>query len=773
MLKIRTALLSSIRYLPYDQYKEVLIAAVDNQDDRYKTTNNKLSRNDIKLNYDLFINVLDHIDFILTEKLNNRNDSEIKDIFVLDKVDASKQFSTKSWLDIFKTNLETIIQDDKIPVEQALKFNVLSAVSYDTTLISSSIKEVLASQVSLISRQLSSNSLKNYIYDKVYRDQKPRTEKLLLHVLGEIKDSLINPGDIQDFINEITQDFRTIVKVGKNEERDTENVSRRYESIDKSGTDLEIDLDKVDPKIADQLQEVQTCIEGLHKFNTQEINYDAFGDAYKSAMLLMNSLKEVKITTPADVIKVFNKFKEESITSKTFERFAKEIDKYLNSKTPTEGNYPKQKITFPGNLKDVNTARAMDILARKYNDTKIDMDREETMTCAAFIASSDFLIRIYNILENIVQNIEPGIENKETESPKEEKEVLSMYQYGRFFEVENTDGRFSIKEKNDSKIDSDIDYLTKNFTDYLNKAPYLFVQERLSDIRTEFSGITGNFEVGENGAIVERDSVQLFRDLGMDAKKQETLTNALLDQINMTETGKKFTSFISKLYNKNKYVKRALGLSGKFIFNFGKMALYFINHGGYDSFYKGLDYLRKMPGNYLKGQLIQPEEAKQVYTKIYRDSGLRKAYATLLSFQQSNPKVPLFDNILIKGKKADNKRKALSITVSYFSQYRNLIRDNTVLQKLRTITEKSINLSIGLKKESIEEVLNFLDKVYSTQFNSIEELQTFYDESKKQFYNPNVLKDVPTAMWNKLTLMYSMGTAGTASSYDGRDFNNR
>lgn len=785
--QITKALETSISTLPYLEYKSILSSM--NCLDSYsivsskrtkslladKTTdfnsnirksNIKLTDYELKTNTKYYTEAIDLLIELLTPYAASKNPPER--FFDIEKIDVKEEFSTNTWLTIFRRNLEDLLNKKPEAVDQILAQSVITELELDTNIIDQKIKEFIISSLTEILKQMTSLQLKKKVSDELKINATSKFNKLLDNVLSDIQLSIKDADVNSSLIATIGANLSKALKTGTNKERDIENIRRRYQEKDKSATDIQLfgpDYQKnigQDKKLDSIIKGIVENIKSLDKFATVDLSEnEAFGDSYKSAMLLIDSLKAKQINTVKDILDIYETFNKESVTSRTFDLYNSSITKYLEQKREVGKEIEKKSINFPKDLKNQSSKEAIKVLEEKYRNPKIDLTYENTRICLIFIIAFDVLITISKQLKEVAISIPKVVSENSSQSNQSNqgRETLSIYTYKRFFDVKVEDGKFEIVDRKDDKIEEDLGYITKEFDRVLTAAPYAFCIDRLDEIQSNFNQISNNFVQTEDN-YMEKSSAQLFKELGIPAEKGERLIDVFMDGINSTKTGKKVTSTILKYYNKNAFIKHTLGISGKVLFNFGKMALFFVQHGGYRSFTAGMDYLRKYPKNFLDAKLARPEECKTVYSAI--NKGRVKSSYLHIQKTIAIKELPVFD--LLIEQYNSNKEKNSKVFRQFVESYRILTGTSAVMKVIQRLTKGTVTLGVGLNKDRITKALEFIDKIFDNRNLTNEQIIELYNKEKGGFTGKDFRTDCLISLFAKISQLYNLGAALEASS---------
>lgn len=768
LLETKNYIKNSLSKLSYDSYSSLLSDIINNLEVRQ--SNRGMSDYDIKTEYKYYSEALDNMVELLYPYTQGKVPNP--DLFALEKsIDIEKEFDTDTWLTLFKKDLKEELSRNK-DINKVLEKNVIDNIDLDANIIGEKIKNILINSLKSILDKITSINVKKEISKSLETKSTPRLNKLVDFILSDIKITMTDMAKYNGFIDNISEQLSKSLKIGVDKERDIENVNRRYSerknNIDLSNIDLYSEEFKKalaeDKDLNSIMSSILESFKKLQKFTTIDLSEnDSFGDSYKSAMLLIDSIKDKKLKTLEDIIDLEETFKKESVNSRTFETYNKAISKYLDSKKEEDKITEKKAVLdFPKDLNNKSSIESMKKLEEKYNNPKIIMDYKDTAICISFIIAFDILIDISNSLEKAVIMIPKVVHtNLDDNFNTEAKETLSIYTYKRFFTVNIDNGNFVIEDRKDDKIEEDIDYITKEFDRILYITPYSFCIDRLESIHEYFASLRDKVKDTDNSIFEDKTAEQVFKEAGISPERGERLIDLFLDSINDSTKDAVINSKIMKYINKNAYIKSALGLSGKFMLNFGKMAVYFLKNGGFATFKKGMELLNTYPSEFLKSKLATSDECRRIYERIRSDSALYKAYKNLQSMITRDKDI--IEELIQKtnSEKTKNKR----IFRDFFEDYNILLSEFEIAKVIQRITKGNIPIGFGLSNVSVINMIKFITDISTNKNLSDQEIAKKCSEEKGKNYNSKAF----SAVFTKIVHMFTIGSATAASSYSYRN----
>lgn len=763
--QLNTNIIKSTKFLPYDLYKKNLNSLIAKE----------IDKKDLNINKSDYMNFLDAID----ATINNKISSVYKGISASNNflhIEFDKDFSFSE--DEIKTIIKENFNKNKNVEESVLNLDYLN----DTTILNK-IHNSITAGLNVIQTGLTYTPYKNYLA----RETNIKATVNLNNIISTVNTSILttrvhknyNTEYINNIINEFIDNYLKIkiknIKKNPGKNIEISDIDKIDNSINTKEIFNAIANTKKSTKYVDTILLLKKYINEIHKIDDdikQSINNSSSNSINASIVDVINFGEKIKndYLNEDNINNLNNIFDEFKNKKSILINFLTKINDYINElKTnnpdeQNENNKENSSINFNIEIINTNIDKILKNLKSLHDTHKSQINESQITLIIILLKNIDTFFKIINVLLSILND---SIVNINAQSTK-----FESYAYKEFVNA-NGDLLQSIENTENFKN------INMYFNILLYISPYFYTTYIINEIRHNFESLSGIVDIDDEGNLIDKSSVDLFNELQINDTERNTLMNIFVSKIADTKAGNVIYNWLET----HKLIKTCLKSVGITSFSLGKMAIFFVLNGGFETFNKGLSLLKSWPKEFFKKSIITPQEARDVYYAINKDAEAKSAYAKLSKILTGNiDRKPIFQKFIeFYGKHKDHNpnNNTINALLLYF---KSLVFNIKVLKIFAKTTKTNIldtnftaKFFYGLHANNIKIVLKFMDEMIQSDLTA-EEIIKEYDKLTKnsktsKIFNKDATKDTMSIMYYNIIRMYTSGAAGMASNYNGRKIN--
>lgn len=788
--EVRNWILRSIDLLPYSVYMSSILAAE-------KKDENEPS----------YEKVFDTIKLLIQNKKSNKSSNIFNtrtDLNIKSLIDQNVFMSS------IKNNLAGLLSNKDIPIDQIKSANILVGIGLDKSIFTPDAIKSIKDAISDLLKQLNTDSgVINFIAAANHWDPKDENlisivEEMTGKVAGVIQSIGQNSDNLSDQMEGVLSELIKRIPAGRID------TDIRKKIVGKTRYSSEQAVDKI-------VGTIRTLIDRIPEFTADELKSEVVTQNadYAKLVAFLNSLARTVPQNKEDVLRILTQLQQHGFTTNSFDNWLNGIFSALGKLKAKAQNPYNQKLNFKTSIQAVKSTA--DAFNEKVQSEQIEA--ENGIIIAKIIVACGIVCEICKDFEN--KQIMDAINSTGGENNNNEPATPNIFSYGRYFIIDDKNRTFTERNDKSISIKPTYDFIVDVLRKAWSRIPYNVLSDELDEYMRDFNSSIKSMTTTSSGNVIDTASIEAFDSLQIPEDYEDSFLNFVANKISGL-FGKESGTDEMDIYSANMKWKHALGLTGRFLFNFGKAALFFVNNGGYESYKQCLKYLMDLPEQYLKNSAIQPEEAKEIYRRIHYDHKLLAAFIRLTKFldvkvpintsngqnnqQQTTMRIgaikrPFF---LIISNNIRVGKYASDTILDVIDAYKTMITDPKILNVFARIS-KSVSwanrdggfnfraIFSGLRNQDVRATLKFVDDITKNTGRDINKVKSvihkYYNEYEQTYdymeekdengnYKPvkrlgptpgfsdNPNRDSPTILLRKLLQIYAVGGAGEASSWN-------
>ena len=748
--EVRNLILRSIDLLPYSVYMSSILAA-DSEKER-----------NIRTNYQSYIDIFKIIKDLVSEKKKGSKSASISKL-----LNYNIDFKVQRIVDTntFENAVTNSINDllHTWTFEQIQNENILHCLLLADSIIQPDAIEDIKRALEELRTQLTSEGIRTYIANKLKTDvNNERISFVIQDVTSAIADTTLGLNtDITDIKDQIDAVLSELLdqKPGQNSRQLDNDI--RQQIYDKTGLNTDRAIQEIQRIITDLLSKIPDFSQN----DIINLPEDKHKD-YSNLITLIEKLGKSEIKEK-DQLKSLYEFFNGTFKTDTFAQWLTDIGGMIQNcysdANAKEG--PRYRTKIPTNIcfKLSGTDEgALERFNKAVTDAVLPMDFGKSISkiiLGCIIGSQ--LVLIFSDAK-VIQTLADNGEEPQGEGSNNK---LS-FSVGTYFELKNN----SVVRRKNRSLRPPQQFVYRILDTVWRRIPYNILDRQLNEAVGTYNGVMYNTTETKNGNVLDKNSADLFDELQAPEDFKDSISMKLAEWWHKNDKDKEGKAITpEEMYRRTLITKRALGLMGKWTLNFGRMALFFINNGGYASYQQCCRFLAGLPAEYTKNSLIRPEEAKEIYRMIDRQDKYKNAYKLLEKYGPKYAKSVFFKSLI--DNKDDDK-----LLKSIIESYHLLITNPKTLNVFARISKPTARTKTGfhfrsflsrITSNEIKETLSFIDLLYKNTRNAREEIANYYsDTGKFGRYAESGMTDPPSKILMRLLQLVSMGKTCEASSFD-------
>ena len=589
--EVRNQILRSIDLLPYSVYMSSILAA-DSEKER-----------NIRTNYKAHVDIFNIIKNLVQQKKVGKGPRNILEYSLNLSVD--RIINPNSFEETIKNSIKYILS--RTSFDQIRNDNILDCLFLSDNLISPDSIADIKKALEELRTQLTSESFRKYVASKLGTDiNSERITTAIEEVTSAIIDTSrtldVNDSDINDRISEVLSELTSQKSAGTNSQLDADVKENIY---NKQGRHYEVAIERINHLVA-------AAIKALPTFSKNDVA-QIEGD-YQDLVRFFQQLITVKSFGENRVRALYNffdeKFKAKNSGWNSFDTRLSDIEKRI---IPNLTQPEKEQRIYSQQINRINgvdLTEAADLTIGVFNDAvkqgRMSFDTGQSL--AKIIIACSICSRLANIFtDDKIKNALEVKYGKQSDGNEDKEKYQQIPARG---ELNFTIGRyFGVDQNNElQRTNISLNELQKFVSNTLSRVweriPYNILERQLNESVGTYNSVMYNVVETRNGNVLDKNSSDLFDELQAPEDFKDSISMKLAEWWHKNDKDKEDKPITpEEMYRRTLITKRALGLMGKWTLNFGRMALFFINNGGYASYQQCCKFLASLPSEYTKNSI--------------------------------------------------------------------------------------------------------------------------------------------------------------------------